>query len=385
LSIMTATPHDWTRPQQWQPDNIASGDISVALPAGPGEQAVGRSDRFEQLAAEILTMLAILVEDRRAAAAPEVLPVATNPDRVVSTDDHIHFGDHIHVGDQPDVHMTADDGEIHAAPAGADPAAIETVEIGTTEIGTALDPALWAEPPAVDAGQAETHDEQAEPEIEAVRIEEHHWAEVLHVGCGAYGREKLPPVFHEAGWREIRLDIDPGVNPDFVASITDMGVVADATIDAVYSSHNIEHLYPHEVPEALREMRRVLNPSGFALIKLPDLQEVARHVAEGHLEEALYTSPMGAISPLDIMYGHRASIEAGNVFMAHRTGFTLGTLGAALVRAGFAAVMVQRNKFTFSLAAVAFKTMPNSEQMARAQALILPDPDLPAVLYTPVS
>src|SRR5580692_3956528 len=99
---MTATPHDWTRPQQWQPDNIASGDISVALPAGPGEQAVGRSDRFEQLAAEILTMLAILVEDRRAAAAPEVLPVATNPDRVVSADDHIHFGDHIHVGDQPD-------------------------------------------------------------------------------------------------------------------------------------------------------------------------------------------------------------------------------------------------------------------------------------------
>ena len=36
--------------------------------------------------------------------------------------------------------------------------------------------------------------------------------DVLHVGCGDYVREKLPPVFR-TGWREIRLDIDPGVNP----------------------------------------------------------------------------------------------------------------------------------------------------------------------------
>jgi SAM-dependent methyltransferase len=206
-------------------------------------------------------------------------------------------------------------------------------------------------------------------------------ADVLHVGCGLYSREKLPPVF-QAGWREIRLDIDPDVRPDFVASITDMQVIPDGAMDAVYSSHNVEHLYPHEVPLALREMRRVLRPAGFAFIMLPDLQEVARHVAEGKLEDPLYISPMGPITPLDIFYGHRPSLERGNLFMAHRTGFTGETLGAALIRAGFAAVMVQRDVPTFCLTAIAFRDHPEKEQVTKAQARMLPAADRPAVLYT---
>jgi hypothetical protein len=36
-------------------------------------------------------------------------------------------------------------------------------------------------------------------------------SEVLHVGCGTYHSEKLPLMFRMAGWREIRLDIDPAV------------------------------------------------------------------------------------------------------------------------------------------------------------------------------
>ena len=125
--------------------------------------------------------------------------------------------------------------------------------------------------------------------------------DVLHVGCGAYEPAKLHLMFQHSGWREIRLDIDPNVNPDVVASITDMQVISDAAVDAVYSSHNVEHLYPHEVPLALREMNRVLKPDGFAFIKLPDLQEVARFIADGKLEDPLYISPMGAIAPLDIL------------------------------------------------------------------------------------
>jgi SAM-dependent methyltransferase len=208
-------------------------------------------------------------------------------------------------------------------------------------------------------------------------------AEVLHVGCGTYAHEKLPPVFRE-GWREVRLDIDPEVHPDFIASITDMPIISDGAVDAVYSSHNIEHLYPHEVPLALREMHRVLKPDGFALITLPDLQEVARHVAAGKLEDTLYVSPMGPIAPLDILYGHRPSLSRGNAFMAHRTGFTGDTLGAALINAGFAAVMVQRDPSAFCLTAIAFRIRPSEEQVAKAQATILPAADRPAVLYTPV-
>jgi SAM-dependent methyltransferase len=217
---------------------------------------------------------------------------------------------------------------------------------------------------------------------EAIRTDQLVMADVLHVGCGVYEAEKLPLMFRHAGWREIRLDIDPEVNPDVVASITDMHVISDAAVDAVYSSHNVEHLYPHEVPIALREMHRVLKPNGFAFIKLPDLQEVARHVAEGKLEDPLYISPMGAIAALDILYGHRPSLARGNVFMAHHTGFTGATLGAALIAAGFAAVMVQRILLTYSLTAIAFEKQPDTEQMATWRARMLPAADRPTVLYT---
>jgi SAM-dependent methyltransferase len=206
--------------------------------------------------------------------------------------------------------------------------------------------------------------------------------DVLHVGCGVYEAEKLPLMFRHTGWREIRLDIDPDVNPDVVASITDMQVISDAAVDAVYSSHNIEHLYPHEVPLALREMNRVLKPNGFAFIKLPDVQEVARFIADGKLEDALYFSPMGAIAPIDILYGHRPSLARGNTFMAHRTGFTATTLGAALIAAGFAAVMVQRDLPSFSLTAIAFREPPDAEQTATWRARLVPTADRPTVLYT---
>jgi hypothetical protein len=233
--------------------------------------------------------------------------------------------------------------------------------------------------------------DKAEPRADRIEHHEHlaqicgtkqqHGAAVLHVGCGAYGREKLPPAFRRAGWREIRLDIDPEVRPDFIASITDMRIIADGLVDAVYSAHNIEHLYAHEVPLALREMRRVLKPTGFTFIELPDLQEVARHVAEGRLEDLLYMSPMGPITPLDILYGHGSSLARGNGFMAHRTGFTGGTLAAALIEAGFLAVMVQRNLSAYCLTAIAFRSKPSQADMATAQAQMAAG--LPAVLYTP--
>jgi hypothetical protein len=158
-----------------------------------------------------------------------------------------------------------------------------------------------------------------------------------------------------------------------------MKVISDSAIDAVFSSHNVEHLYPHEVSLALREMHRVLKPDGFTFLKLPDLQEVARHVAEGRLDDPLYLSPMGPITPLDILFGHRPSLASGNAFMAHRTGFTSGTLAAALIKAGFPAVMVQRDATAFALAAIAFRRRPNKEQLARAQAQMLAGN--PAVLY----
>jgi predicted SAM-dependent methyltransferase len=85
----------------------------------------------------------------------------------------------------------------------------------------------------------------------------------------------------------VRLDIDGSVEPDVLGTMTDMPAMADASVDAIFSSHNIEHLYPHEVPIALGEFLRVLKPDGFAIITCPDLQSVCALVAKGKLLEAV--------------------------------------------------------------------------------------------------
>lgn len=194
-------------------------------------------------------------------------------------------------------------------------------------------------------------------------------AVVLHVGCGLKDIRSLPAPF-QAGWTEIRLDISPGNRPDVIGSMTDMGTVADGSVDAVFSSHNIEHLYPHEVPVALAEFRRVLNGNGFALITCPDLQAVAALVAKGRLEEPAYQSPSGPVSPLDILYGHRPALAAGNHYMAHKTGFTADTLGRALAAAGFARVIARRRPPRFDLWALATRgAVAEAELRAKASAM----------------
>ena len=161
--------------------------------------------------------------------------------------------------------------------------------------------------------------------------------------------------FNTPQWDELRLDINPSVSPDIIGTMTDMSAVKSASIDAVFSSHNIEHLYVHEVPVALCEFLRVLNDDGFAVITCPDLQSVAALVAEDKLTETAYVSPAGPIAPLDILYGLRPAMARGNLYMAHRCGFTLKVLLGTLRAAGFASVAGLRRPAAFELWALATK------------------------------
>jgi len=158
---------------------------------------------------------------------------------------------------------------------------------------------------------------------------------LLHVGCGPNRKEHTTRGFAGAGWREIRLDINQAVHPDVLGTMTDMRAVGDQSVDAVFSSHNIEHLYPHEVPLALAEFLRVLKPEGFAIITCPDLQSVAVLIAQDRLTDTAYVSAAGPITPLDMLYGHRPELAQGNLFMAHRCGFTERVLRGTLLQSGF--------------------------------------------------
>jgi predicted SAM-dependent methyltransferase len=178
---------------------------------------------------------------------------------------------------------------------------------------------------------------QIQPQVGQVK-------KLLHVGCGQKRKKDLPKMFQGDDWQEIRLDISPNVQPDIVADIMDMSPVADESVEAVFSSHNIEHVYIHQVQTVLKEFYRVVRVGGAAFITCPDLQAIAFAIAQGNLEGKLYESPAGIITPLDIFYGHTASIARGEHYMAHKCGFTAETLGRRMQAAGFRDVIVERDK-----------------------------------------
>jgi SAM-dependent methyltransferase len=189
----------------------------------------------------------------------------------------------------------------------------------------------------------------------------------LHVGCGSARQENTTAEFSLSHWEELRFDIDASVSPDYVGSIVDMSAIEDSFVDAIYSSHNIEHLYAHEVAAALAEFKRVLKGDGFLVLTCPDLQEVAKLVADDKLTEPAYNSPAGPITPLDIMYGFRPSIAQGNTHMAHRCGFTETVLKGTLIANGFSTVAIMRRPSAYDLWAVA-SVAAFSEERLRALA-----------------
>ena len=94
-------------------------------------------------------------------------------------------------------------------------------------------------------------------------------------------------------------------------------------------------------------------------IDMSDLQSVCARVANDQLTDAAYQSGMGPITPLDILYGHRASMKAGNLYMAHRCGFTKKVLASTLSVAGFD-VGVKARPANYDLWAVGLKPLADN-------------------------
>jgi ubiquinone/menaquinone biosynthesis C-methylase UbiE len=128
------------------------------------------------------------------------------------------------------------------------------------------------------------------------------------------------------------------------------------------------------VPLALAEFLRVLKPDGFFVVTCPDLQSVCALIAQDKLTEAAYTSPAGPIAPLDILYGHRPAMAQGNLYMAHRCGFTQKVLSGTLQSCGFKSIatMARGRAPFFDLFAVASKSERSEEQMRELAQLHFP-------------
>lgn len=90
-------------------------------------------------------------------------------------------------------------------------------------------------------------------------------------------------------------------------------------------------------------------------------------VADDKLTDPAYTAPAGPIAPIDILYGHRPPMARGNLYMAHRCGFTQKVLVGTLQASGFKMIASKARPGNFDLWAVASKS-PMSEERLRELA-----------------
>ena len=179
---------------------------------------------------------------------------------------------------------------------------------------------------------------------------------VLNVGGS---NKQIPIPDHYRGWNHLLLDIAPGPEVDVLLDARKLSDYHGDKFDSIYSSHNLEHFYPHDVPKVLSGFMQVLKPGGFVDVRVPDLNSVLQAVVTRgmELDDVLYVSPAGPISAHDVIYGWGAEIERSGVdFFAHKRGFSAKSLSQALEKAGF--VQVKTEVSNFEVRVLAFKTDP---------------------------
>jgi SAM-dependent methyltransferase len=181
---------------------------------------------------------------------------------------------------------------------------------------------------------------------------------VLNVG-GSSKAIAIPDAY--AGWEHVLLDIDPKSGADVICDARDLYGLPGESFDAVYCSHNLEHYYAHDAIDVLLGFAHVLRSEGFAHIRVPDIGEVMRVVAqrEMDIDDVLYQSAAGPINVRDIVYGYQSQIESsGEDFFAHKNGFTQPSLKALLTDCGFRHLFLGSGEF--EIIAYAFKHEPDA-------------------------
>jgi SAM-dependent methyltransferase len=93
----------------------------------------------------------------------------------------------------------------------------------------------------------------------------------------------------------------------------------DDSVDFVYSSHVLEHFYPHAAEHVLRDAYRVLKTGGRLRVCVPDLQHAYELYAQGRKEQAL---------------SYFFEPRSGE-FHRHRYMYDFDLLASALAKAGF--------------------------------------------------
>lgn len=130
----------------------------------------------------------------------------------------------------------------------------------------------------------------------------------LDIGAGPFPRAGYTPVdpYHQAPRALTRFMWDLGVE--------------DGSVEAIWSSHSLEHISKHQVAETLTEWFRVLTPGGILELEVPDLLWVCRNFIE-HPTDDWHMDTIFGLQTHDGEY--------------HKTGFTEPILRRRVEEAGF--------------------------------------------------
>jgi SAM-dependent methyltransferase len=153
---------------------------------------------------------------------------------------------------------------------------------------------------------------------------------VLNVGSGKVSVKSQSSLFND--WKELKVDLDNSTNPDIISDIRNLKEIENNSIDAIWASHVIEHMYYQDLFDVFNSFVRVLKDDGFCIIRVPDLGAIA-NLIKNNILDTIYTTEDGLeVSALDMIYGHRmfSKEEGGNHFMLHKTGFTQQSLSQLL-------------------------------------------------------
>ena len=179
--------------------------------------------------------------------------------------------------------------------------------------------------------------------------------------------------FDPAQWQEVRLDYRPGIEIDIEGSINDLSKVPTASVDAVYSFHNIVYLHAHEVVAVLKEFKRVLKEDGIVVLSCPDLQSTCEAIVADKLLDPLFNNSIGTpIAPIDILYGIRGNQALGITNMDHQCGFTYSSLLGVFSEAGFKSYFGGRRPASYDLWNVAFAQEKTEQEMRSIGRLYIP-------------
>ena len=93
----------------------------------------------------------------------------------------------------------------------------------------------------------------------------------LNIGCG---KNKFPGF--------VNIDIDPIMEPDLVADITQTLPYDNQSVDEIWFIHGLEHISYHKHEQVLREFNRVLKMHGNLILAYPEFTTVAKYYIDNY-------------------------------------------------------------------------------------------------------